>query len=358
MEISNEPNNPSSAPSIEFPPPQIRDLDKKSAGNYLSLLRRLVSRPISLILGSGTSATVGIPIWKKLLTQICASFFCHWEFGIQRHSQSLELPPHQLSIVFTEDFFWSNEVKDVAEYFSNSDPLLVAQQIKNCIRPIDWRYLLQKVLYPEANGNPQWIKNSDLLTNLALLSKDSSSLISVINYNYDNSFQIHLQRLGIPCCVLWEGKNVDYKGRLPIFHPHGYLPLGGGPLTKIVLAESDYHHEAANPYSWANIIQTRAFSGSTCIFFGTSMIDPNLRRLLRISKVCSSERHYAFLPRDPIRDQKQVMSQALFDYDLSQLGVRVIRFPRSQGSQNPYSRLGKLVEFMVAYAQGKRTIWS
>src|SRR5262245_62480714 len=85
---------------------------------------------------------------------------------------------------------------------------------------------------------------------------------------------------------------------LPIYHVHGYLPvrdplgdLGrwkgkiysprlGSLADEIVLTEDQYHREAADPYSWSNLVQLGAMSSSVGLTIGLRLSDPNLRRLL------------------------------------------------------------------------------
>jgi len=48
----------------------------------------------------------------------------------------LNNPPKNLSIALTDPFFWSDESIKYGNKFSEDDLLLVAQQIKNCIRDL------------------------------------------------------------------------------------------------------------------------------------------------------------------------------------------------------------------------------
>jgi len=347
-------NNPSFR---TFPPKKLSQLDKDSASRFLSLLRSLQTSTVCLVLGSGASASVGIPTWKDFLTRLSCAFFSQWDFMIQLGASSAKRPPHNLSITYTEDYDWSRDIKTFSKQFAKNDPLLIAQQIKNCIRPMDWRYLLHKALYPGADGNIGWMRRSQLLASLADLCRFDRIVKIILNYNYDNSMEIHLAQANIEYCSVWK-ENTLVEGCLPIYYPHGYLPLGGGPNCEAILSENDYLRESINPYSWANMVQTKTLSNYTCIFVGVSMMDPNLRRLLRISSQTSPMHHFCFLPVEQDRAERKVMKDALYDADLSLLNVKVIRFPKLRRAGSKFAVLQDLVDIVVKSVANPDYIWS
>jgi hypothetical protein len=362
---------PSQQRKRSFPPKKLHDLGGRSAGHFLALLRDVTQAPVTVTLGSGASASVGLPVWSSLLERICITFFRHWDGQIRSNTASYDRPPRKLSIGGVGDFgpiddlvrkmlnAWGEDVDEFAREYARNDPLLVAQQIKNCIKPLDWRYLLYKALYSRFEDQSISIPeiSSQLLDKLALFCERHRFMAGVVNYNYDNTFKFHLKRRHVKFSILWDDKCTIKAGRLPIFYPHGYLPFPGGPITKTVLAETDYHEEAAEPYAWANLVQVRSFLTSVCIFVGTSMVDPNLRRLLRIAAGIKPRWHYAFMPREAQCTQKQIMSDALFDFDLSRLGVKVIRFPKRDTPDECYARLPELLDLLATGIQEENVIW-
>ena len=70
------------------------------------------------------------------------------------------------------------------------------------------------------------------------------------------------------------------RGKIPVYHVHGFLPYIGLPRGELVLSEEDYNALISNPSNWANIVQVNLIRECTCLFIGLSVADPNLRRLL------------------------------------------------------------------------------
>jgi hypothetical protein len=261
-----------------FPPPILSDLGKHGAQNFLSLVRSIQESNLTVALGSGASASVGLPIWIELLKRLSLTFFRHWEMKSRSHSATYDRPPTNLSIAFVEDenselqsfpnelLSLDPEIVSLSRDFSAGDPLIIAQQIKNCIREKDWRYLLYHALYLNHEHLAVDDIKSSLLESLVSLYTKTKRITSILNYNYDNAFEIHLRRHGVPCRAFWDPSFPEKQGKLPIYHPHGYLPFPSGPVARTIISESDYHDEYSQPHNWANLAQLREFTSSTCLF--------------------------------------------------------------------------------------------
>jgi SIR2-like domain len=331
-----------------FPPPFIADLGRHSAGRFLDLTDRVRSGPITIFLGAGVSASAGLPTWPKLLEHLCQVFFGHWNEAIGRGSATIDRPPKDLSIVFAHPGpWWHEDVLRVGERFSQGNPLLAAQQIKNCIRDRDWRWLLRKALYTSADERDVDTSQSDLLTSISRLCASSKDVRAVVNYNYDDTLEDYLKQRDVPHSVVPEPNVRVAPGNLPIYHIHGYLKRGGGPKTPLVLAENEYHDDSSSPYSWANLVQTSLLTTSTCLFLGMSLSDPNLRRLLHLLGPARQFWHYALLPADHETVELR-MANALYDKDLQLLGIRSIRYPVLNELGREHSRLCSLVDQLLS----------
>ena len=87
------------------------------------------------------------------------------------------------------------------------------------------------------------------------------------------------------------------------------------------------------------------------------MTDPNLRRILRNSKRIANGWHYAFLPMESSPTKYQSMFYSLFDSDLIHIGIRVIRFPKKETSNDRYGRLSELIKLLSEADSDKDSIW-
>ena len=262
--------------SRHFPPNALWDLPDRSASNFLKLMQVCKLNRLILSLGAGVSASAGLPDWGKLLRRICGAFFYHWEFLHKGGRITIDRPPKELSIVFAHEYAWSRESIETAENFAGGDSILVAQQIKNCIRDIDWTWLLRRALYDDEKEDKHTGKPSILIeTIVKLCTSPVIKIGAIINYNYDDLVERCLKSMGVDHKPIFAEPHVPHAGTLPVYHPHGFLPLGGGPAnTQFVLAETDYHQHVAEPHSWSNLVQLQFFATSSCIFIGASMKNP------------------------------------------------------------------------------------
>jgi len=339
-----------------FPPPLLAHLDRRAAGNLLSLARQLRSGDSAFFLGAGVSASAGVPAWRDLLHRIAATFFYHWEYDIEAGYAEPNKAPTGLSIAFWDDIFWSDSALAAAEAVGHEDALFVAQQLKNCIDERNWQYLLRKLIYGD-DATGYTTGPSPLISTLCALIR-ACIPAAIINYNYDDLVEQELRRSGYAFVPIWKGRWSPSTTATPVFHPHGYLPLGGGPSTSVILGESEYQQEATEPYAWSNLIQLQFLNSHCCIFVGHSLIDPNVRRLLRIaSSVPGAQRRYAFLPSASDPDRFETMRQSLFDNDLNRLGVRPIRFPAGSLRDPQFDELPRLLSILVAGITNPAAFW-
>ena len=111
----------------------------------------------------------------------------------------------------------------------------------------------------------------------------------------------------------------------------------------LVFAETEFHDESLDPYRWSALVQLSHLSQSTCLFVGSSIQDPNLRRLLEVAKKRSPEDvspHFVILkstspvevanradPPLPLADATLAAEviDRLIEGDMNDLGLQVIR---------------------------------
>jgi len=248
------------------------------------------------------------------------------------------MPAQPISIALRDI---SNRSRALAAVSVDHDPLLAAQLIQNCVKTSDWKYLVRKLIYDETNDLP-----SESLKSLARLCRLTPMLSGVINFNYDDLFERNLPSFGIEPSVLTLLNTLPKKGTLPVYHPHGWLPQGGGQDTDIVLSETDYGGQSATPYSWSNVIQIATYTSHTAVFVGCSMTDPHLRTLLRATAATKARPHFAFLPSSANRSDANRLAESLFDNDLVTMRIKPIRYPVSPIREKEHDALWYLLRLL------------
>lgn len=219
------------------------------------------NKQLSLIIGSGVSKSCGLPNWNELLKELLIKCFDY----------EISLPNLEI----------------MAEYFiKENNQLIIARYIQQHLKNKDknsFEETVRNTLY----NHP--IEESTLIREICQLfnSEMNPSLDSIITYNYDDILETHLRKLKIPHRVIHNVGMMPKEGEFPIYHVHGFLPKRNRLTSKnkIVLSEEIYHKQYLDTYNWSNITQINKFSEKTCLFIGTSLTDPNMRRLLDIASL-------------------------------------------------------------------------
>lgn len=372
-----------------YPEREIQFLSEQSCSNLYKLLRDLDDHDFSVALGAGASASVGLPTWSHLLKRICHCYFSQWSIKMSDNKADAFHPPKDVSIALTNSYdvyllekqhpelkiqdeilynaeYWINGKKlsdeenskrnekmrashklqeklqdGFMEKIMSGDLTVIAQMIKNKVRKNDWNYLIRKSVYSSYEDAPYILKISTLYKELVSLIQECE-IDTIINYNYDDTFYYALKDSGLQFKNCYGEFQQD--GTKRVYYPHGYIPMKGGVITDIVLCENEYQAQIYRQDLWANNVQTATLASCSCIFFGLSLNDSNIRRILNM---CGSSRryvHYAFLPISGT-NQASAMYDSLCDEDLYRLGIRVIRYP----SSNNHEKL----EYLIKYINGK-----
>lgn len=335
-----------------FHPSIAPELTARSASALASLGRRMWSGKTTLILGAGVSASAGLPTWNELLRRIVATYLTHWEFDSSSPTRTrLDNPPKNLSVVFWEEGHWPVEIQNLASELSkNEDALQLAQMVKSQVREGDWQYLVRKSLY----GTRKVLPTSNLLQAIGRLCAEAPSQIGVVTHNYDDTVEHALKNAGVKFSSLWRPQCKYRAGTVPLHYPHGYLKFGGGPMCQVVLAEDDYYEYSTNQYAWRNMVQLNALLNSTCVFIGSSLTDPQIRRLIWVAKRTTRKKHFALLPAAKLDDGKGRMLDSLVDSRLRELDVVVIRY----SDDNAHEILPTLIDRLARSRSEPHTLTS
>ncbi|GGG12180.1 SIR2 family protein [Pontibacter amylolyticus] len=230
-----------------------------------------------LVLGAGISMSFGLPNWETLLQKLMMK-------TLDKDKEVSNVLSRLFSKIFTPSSLIAGRY--LQKYYENQNKSFEEE--------------VRKILY---DGFSISAKSPlmDEIVKLCASPGKSPNLNSIITYNFDNILEQRLDKLTIDIpykSIYGVGINAE-NSSLPIYHVHGYLPqkekLNG--LNQITFGEYVYHKQYVDIYSWNNIVQINKFRDYNCLFVGTSLTDPNTRRLLDIAnqqKGDSERYHYIF----------------------------------------------------------------
>lgn len=228
-----------------------------------------------LVLGAGTSIDYNLPGWDILLQKLMVN-------TIEKESDVSTI----LSKLFSKAF--------------NPSPLIAGRYLQSHFENnnVKFEEEVRKIMYESLNKEYKSELMQEILK-LCIAPGKSPNLNSIITYNFDDILEETLitSKLDLPFKTIYgTGIGVE-NGELPIYHVHGYLPREGelSEANQITFGENVYHKQYTNLYSWNNIVQINKFREYNCLFIGTSLTDPNTRRLLDIANQQRTEKdgfHY------------------------------------------------------------------
>lgn len=279
---------------------------------------------VTLLLGAGVSISAGLPRWTTLIHQMLTTMICN-KLNEEQPLSDAE----------------RTAISQLAENNQESTPLTQVRYISSGMEPEEFRRVVRENLYRKLGD----YKADRLLNAIAVLSKpvrNHKGLKSIITYNFDDLLEHKLSDREIGYHIISDEKDIPDPNVLNIYHVHGYLPQEDGPApdsdAALVFSEEEYHELYRNVYSWSNLTQLNAFRETTCLFVGSSLEDPNLRRLLDVyRRSCDEPRHYAVLVRKtlkktddiqrmfPVRlDEYREIDNNIRDHYFESIGINVI----------------------------------
>ncbi len=223
-------------------------------GNWVknTLAMQLQKGRLSLVLGAGVSAGLGLPSWVELVTQMYAK---HTKVPDTRHS--IEQQAEEL--LMTQ---YANNRKKFAES-------------------------IREILYAKLYVDPG-VTESQLLSALGALVMASSrgKVSNVVTFNFDDLLEGYLESRGfavrsinmLPC---WN----DY-GDVTVLHPHGLLPVDKSKAVDrgVIFTTEDFANIIGKEADLWRQKVTDIFRSNTCIFLGLSGKDQNLTNMLQVAK--------------------------------------------------------------------------
>jgi hypothetical protein len=232
---------------------------------------------LNLVIGAGLSSKFGLPTWDELLQRLLLK-------TIEQEADKAEI----LSKFFTMLF--------------NPSPLIAGRYLQESLYDEStkngFENEVRSALYESYNEEAE-SQIMDEIIKLCVAPGNSPNLDGIITYNYDDIIESKLinKDIDIPFQTVYgQATNPDNKS-LAIYHVHGYLPRIGKISDKnaVTLGEFVYHEQYNKTYSWNNIVQINKFRDKTCLFIGTSLSDPNIRRLLDIANSQKENRKFHYI---------------------------------------------------------------
>ena len=283
--------------------PESKSISKKQS--ILNLNKAYQSETLVLVLGAGISIDFGTLSWTDLLQNLMV------------HTIEKEKTISNILSKLFNDIFSPN-------------PLIAGRYLQNYFdeKNKSFESMVRNVLYSTVDKD----KSSNLLNEIVKLCAApgrSPNLNSIITYNFDDILEYKLDKTGmdIPFKSVF-GVGIDIKNNeLPIYHVHGFLPEHKklSKSNQITFGENNYHQQYTEIYSWNNIVQINKFRDNTCLFIGSSLSDPNIRRLLDIAlkqKGNKRKHHYIFKKRINIDSLKNDLQKALDSHDIKDEKVK------------------------------------
>lgn len=257
---------------------QVKVVSREEILNKINKAYR--NEKLVFVLGAGISINYGLPGWDILLQKLMVT-------TIEREQSA----SNALAKLFSELF--------------SPSPLIAGRYLQKYYEQKESSFedAVRKALFEDFN-----ISRSspimDEIVKYCVAAGKSPNIDSIITYNFDDIVEQHLIKTNVEIPfkpIYGVGMNPE-PGELPIYHVHGFLPEKEklNENNQITFGESVYHKQYNDIYSWNNIVQINKFRDYTCLFIGSSLTDPNIRRLLdiaRIQKGKKEEFHYIFKKR-------------------------------------------------------------
>jgi hypothetical protein len=268
------------------------------------LRKRIQFHRWTLVLGSGVSNSLGIPMWRPLALGLVEDIF-----GGNGRAR------------------YASVTKALEAWIGN--PLVLVRQLETILGyRSEMLGILRQRLYAKYHQRKERLLLEPICRLLLLRGRRSTR--HVITYNFDNTLERCLHRLGCDTHSVWSEETfADSRRTLRVYHPHGFLPHPEDDSSdrfldeSIVFSERDYHTQYMRGNTWVDSVHLHHYMSRTCLFVGLSLSDPNMRRLLDHVRILRLP------PRIPCHFAIQKLGNSkvanhLLAMQLESLGVQVI----------------------------------
>jgi hypothetical protein len=318
--------------------PNTRKATSSTATKNLKIAHE--SGNLNLVIGAGISKPYGIPTWDFLLQKLLL--------------KTIEETPEKakvLSAVFSKVF--------------NPTPLIAGRYLQDALfdpkEKNRFETEVRETLYESYDKDANSLI-MDEIVKLCAAPGNSPNLDSIISYNYDDIIEEKIleKNMDIPFQSVY-GQAVDPDNRaLSIYHVHGFLPQNESISEQniITLGENVYHEQYSNIYSWNNIVQINKFRDKTCLFIGTSLSDPNIRRLLDIAKSQRKGRKFHYIiKKKTSKDWVSVRLKQILDENPQIFNDKIIANLDFEDAVGSLLEIQNRFEEKDSESLGVKTVW-
>jgi len=205
---------------------------------------------VLLVLGSGVSKPLNLPMWEELLLKM-----------YEKRGKKLN---SKISLGKAAKILRDSEFKKNEE---------------------DFRKEIQNVLYDGFNTGFEGLMTNSLLPSIGamVMASQRGSSSRVITFNFDNVLELYLQYHGytLNSCIV--DKHWENNSDVHIYHPHGFIPAPPeNPYneSQLIFDSLDFLTRIKNPVHPWNKKLTSLMASHFCIFIGLSGDDDSLTSLL------------------------------------------------------------------------------
>jgi SIR2-like domain len=251
--------------------------------------RFATARDLTLMVGAGASMEAQLPSWRGLIELLLTTVAAEIpELGSQKEREK-----------------W-------VEGTLTREDLLAAGAVVEVMAKESLEELIPASLY--RGQGPEAFAPGPIAHQVAALREMWGERAEILTTNYDDLLEQALIDTGTPKTRIRSyTQNRDpgtrAKDTTAVTHLHG-LAGRSRPPQGIVLSERHYH-QMQRGSSWQEKLVTQRLQGSSCLFVGMSLADPNLIRYLCGYKAPEQPRHAAIFVRQGEPEYEQPVREAM-----------------------------------------------
>lgn len=296
---------------------------RKNINHIETLIHKVKTKNVSLVVGAGVSQSVGLPGWNRLLNMLFGLLFSDVSIFEKNVNSSDELTDQMQFLIRAQEICSPSKLKEKfkevqngkykvdgnkLDISSNIDLLQLAEALFLATPSIDnddsthnnlFCSMIQYILSSSLDMD-KFTETTTLYQTAMLILK--TEINTIITYNYDNFLEYAMEDLKEKFSEFektkikyhtYEKYNRDrlvpnvfdvHKNIKHIFHVHGYIDIvnpDGEKANNLILSESHYNIIEKEVYNWVNSVQINTITSQNTLFVGFSANDYNFKRIIK-----------------------------------------------------------------------------